>query len=49
MKKDSDKKADEKKEVRQTISCDKCGSHYVYVLKDGQVICRRCGNRNGSK
>jgi primosomal protein N' len=54
MKKESDKKEvikeeEKKKEVRKSISCDNCGSHYVYVLKSGKIACRRCGHRNGSK
>lgn len=54
MKKESDKKEvskeeEKKKEVRKSISCENCNSHYVYVLKDMTTICRRCGHRNGKK
>ena len=49
MKKESDKKEEGKKEVRQKISCEKCNSHYVYVLKDLTTICRRCGHRSQPK
>jgi len=45
MKKESDA-LKEKKEVRKSFVCDKCNSHYVYVLADKTIVCRRCGNRN---
>lgn len=50
MKKESDKKeVEKKKDVRKEISCEKCNSHYVYVLKDLTTICRRCGHRSQPK
>jgi len=54
MKKESDKEEvskeeEKKKEVRNLISCSNCGSHYVYVLKDGTIICRRCSHKTLSK
>ena len=46
MKKGNDNKERKKKEVRKSFVCEKCGSHYIYVLKDKTICCRRCGHRN---
>lgn len=32
-----------KKEVE--LKCDACSSRVVYTLKDGTIVCRRCGHR----
>jgi len=44
-----EKKEEKRKEVREALTCDKCGSAYTYVLADTTVVCRRCGHRNGKK
>jgi len=51
MKKEVEKKEDnnKQKEVRNSISCENCGSHYVYVLTSGEIICRRCSHRTSPK
>jgi len=51
MKKEVEKKEDnnKQKEVRNSISCESCGSHYVYVLTSGEIICRRCSHRTSPK
>ena len=36
---------EEKRKVREFLSCSKCGSKYVYVLADGTIVCRRCSHR----
>jgi ribosomal protein S14 len=47
MTKESDNKEENKqKEVREKVSCENCGSHYVYVLADKTVVCRRCAYRS---
>lgn len=46
MTKGSEQKKDE---IRKEIFCEKCNSHFVYVLADGTCVCRRCGNRGNLK
>lgn len=47
MEEDTNKK--KQREVRKKISCENCGSHYVYTLKDMTIICRRCSHRTIKK
>ena len=49
MTKENENIEEEQKEVRKTYSCEKCGSRYVYVLKRGEIICRRCSHRTQPK
>jgi|TARA_R100001530_G_scaffold25421_1_gene20494 hypothetical protein len=42
-------KEEKMKEVRKSLSCDKCGSSFVYCLADSTVVCRRCSHRNGKE
>jgi ribosomal protein L37AE/L43A len=49
MLKEKEKKEGVKQEVREALACDNCNSKNVYILKDGTVVCRRCGHRNGKK
>lgn len=44
MAKEVDNK-EEQKEVREKISCENCGSKFVYVLADNTIVCRRCSHR----
>jgi ribosomal protein L37AE/L43A len=30
--------------IKDRPVCTKCGSRFVYVLRNGDVVCRGCGN-----
>jgi ribosomal protein L37AE/L43A len=32
-------------ELKKELQCSKCGSRYVYSLKDGILVCRKCSFR----
>ena len=38
-----------KKELRETLACEKCASKFVYALADMTLVCRRCGHRTPPK
>ncbi len=36
-------------DIKKELICSKCNSRYVYTLKDGTIICRKCGFRESKK
>ena len=30
-------------ELKEKPTCGKCGSNFVYVRTNGEIVCRRCG------
>lgn len=49
MVKNNGKREEKRKEVRENLICDKCGSRFVYVLANGEIVCRRCAYRTPPK
>lgn len=40
-----DKKMEqEQQQQQQKPSCEKCGSKFNYVKRDGSIVCRNCGH-----
>ena len=40
---------EESDKVKLNLRCDKCNSKNIYTIKDGTLICRRCGHRKEKK
>lgn len=49
MKKDKLKNELVEKKETALPSCSTCKSNFVYILKSGDVVCRRCGRREQRK